>query len=159
MDIIVKLSVLPRISIHDKLYVNEENAMIEIDTSYTWVGTIGRTMMNMIYGKHNRNIILDFYEELVKNIKIRISDCKQYLERPFVIGNFKIFGILPPEYRIYIQSVKEVQRNGNRLFDHFEVLKHIYKTDDYIYTRLEDLNSKFQKYYKQNNQLYRNIQR
>jgi hypothetical protein len=134
-DVVSTLATLPCITVYDRLYINEKG-LIEKDFSYWILGRVGRTIMNNITDRYNRYNVILFYEHLIRNISLLVKKCHTFFENPYIIGNYKIFGILPVDGDKYIKIIQELKINMFKLKDNINILSVMYNTDNCIYERL-----------------------
>ena len=98
-DLLDSLAILPdKITTKDRLFVNTTSGCIEIDKTYAWAGTMDRMLMNHMYDGYNRDKVVHYYERILVRTQRYILTCEAFFKTPRVIGNFKMFGILPNDY-------------------------------------------------------------
>ena len=142
-DIFVTLKKIPVFTETDRLYIDYDG-YLNVDYTYTYTGTIGRTLMNMCLTGYNRNAIVMFYERLISSIKQLVYNYSNFTNTPYAIGNYKVFGIVPINNDKYTRGIDEIKSHIGKLDKNLTVLLSIYEYD----TRILDRISKIQYEYK-----------
>jgi hypothetical protein len=133
---------LPTLIDSDRLYLNHEGRVVK-DYTYFILGRVGRTIMNTLKTGYNRHDIVSFYERLIQHLIHVINKCHTFFQKPYIVGNFKVFGILPVEGQMYTKNIHDLYLHIGKLKQNITILLSMYSHDISIGDRLMNINTKY----------------
>ena len=129
------LASIPDTTQYDRLYIRPDG-FFALDTSYTYTGSLGRSLMDALVGGHNRTIILSTIEDLLVQLKHMTQHCVLKLDTPYVQGNLRTFELETDETKLYKDLVRQLSESLWRLQVLIRMLKIVYISDTSTSRRL-----------------------